>query len=234
MLGCCWLAASAAFAGPMVEGAGQTNSPAIAVGATNSMPSPEEIAARRASAERHRALMEYKFTNELGQLVSFSDFHGQALAVIFFFTSCPKPEFCPRLSKNFQEATAKLKACADCPTNWHFISVTFDPERDTPETLKAYGERYDYDPARWTFLTGPTDKIMELARQAGVTTDNDGGSINHNFRTLILDGNNHLRMVFPMGGDLSDAIVDEIRKAAVVPVTSPNADSKQATAGLLP
>src|ERR1700742_594613 len=59
-------------------------------------------------AKADRSLLDYKFTNELGQAVSVSDFHGQALAITFFFTRCPMPDFCPRLSKNFQEASKKL------------------------------------------------------------------------------------------------------------------------------
>src|ERR1700704_230713 len=48
-------------------------------------------------------LLDYKFTNELGQAVSLGQFKGQALAITFFFTRCPIPDFCPRLSKNFEE-----------------------------------------------------------------------------------------------------------------------------------
>jgi len=161
-------------------------------------------------------LLDYKFTNELGQAVSISDFHGQALAITFFFTRCPMPEFCPRLSKNFQEASRKLSASSEGFTNWHFLSITFDPVIDTPAVLKAYAERYEYDPRHWSFLTGPEDKIREFARLSGVKADPDNGLINHNFRTLIIDATNHLQMVFPMGGDLSEAIVSEMRKAGAV------------------
>jgi protein SCO1/2 len=49
-------------------------------------------------------------------------FRGQALAITFFYTRCPMPEFCPRLSKNFQEASHKLEAMTNAPTNWHFLS----------------------------------------------------------------------------------------------------------------
>ncbi len=80
--------------------------------------------------------------------------------------------------------------------------------------LKAYGESYQYDPAHWSFLTGPTNEISQLARQSGVTVEVDGGSINHNFRTLIIDANGHLQMVFPTSGNLSGQIMDEIIKAA--------------------
>jgi len=54
-------------------------------------------------------LLGFKFTNELGQAVALRDFRGQALAITFFFTRCPIPDYCPRLSKNFQEAVKKLQ-----------------------------------------------------------------------------------------------------------------------------
>lgn len=161
-------------------------------------------------------LLSYHFTNELGQAVSLGDFRGQALAITFFFTRCPIPEFCPRLSKNFQQASQKLTALADAPTNWHFLSVSFDPEFDTPEVLKSYAEGYRYDPKRWSFLTGPKDKIDELAGQADVRFNRENGSVNHNFRTLIIDAAGHLQMVFPTSGNLSGDIVSEILKAAAV------------------
>jgi protein SCO1/2 len=159
-------------------------------------------------------LLDYKFTNELGQAVSLSDFRGQALAITFFYTRCPLPDYCPRLSKNFQEASQKLQSMPGVPTNWHFLSFSFDPEFDTPAMLKAYGESYQYDPNHWSFMTGPPDKIAELARQSGVKYESDDGLINHNFRTLIVDASGHLQMVFPTSGDLSDEIVAEIVKAA--------------------
>jgi protein SCO1 len=161
-----------------------------------------------------KSLLDYKFTNELGQAVSFNDFRGQAIAITFFYTRCPLPEFCPRLSKNFQAASQKLKALTNAPTNWHFISVSFDPEFDTPQALKSYGEFYQYDPAHWSFLTGPKNKISALAKGSGVTYETEGGTINHNFRTLIIDPEGHLQMVFPTSGDISDQIVSEILKAA--------------------
>jgi protein SCO1/2 len=161
-------------------------------------------------------LLDYKFTNELGQAVSLNDFRGQALAITFFYTRCPLPDYCPRLSKNFQAASQKLESLPGAPTNWHFLSISFDTEFDSPQMLKAYGNSYQYDPKHWSFLTGPADKIGELARQSGVSYQYDAGTFNHDFRTLIIDAAGHLQMVFPTSGDLSDQIVAEILKAAAV------------------
>ena len=173
------------------------------------VPQPAETPAPRPE----KALLDYKFTNELGDAVSFNDFRGQALAITFFYTRCPLPDYCPRLSMNFKEASQKLETMANAPTNWHFISVSFDPGSDTPQILKSYGLRYGYDPAHWSFFTGPQDKIAELARGAGIKYETNAGTINHNFRTLIIDPEGRLQMVFPVSGDLSDQIVSEILKA---------------------
>jgi protein SCO1/2 len=159
-------------------------------------------------------LLHYKFTNELGQAVSLSDFPGQAMAITFFYTRCPLPDYCPRLSKNFEEASQKLETLANAPTNWHFLSISFDPEFDSPAMLRAYGQSYGYDSTHWSFLTGPKDKIRALAARAGVTIQDNDGTINHNFRTLIIDASGQLQMIFPTSGDLSGQIVDQIIKAA--------------------
>jgi len=165
------------------------------------------------SQKRH-PLLEYAFTNELAQPVTLDSFKGQALAITFFFTRCPIPEFCPRLSQNFAEASRRLSQLPHGPTNWHFLSVSFDPEFDSPAVLRAYGEKYRYDPARWSFITGPKEKIAELARLSNVEIAPDEGLFKHNFRTMIIDASGRVQMIFPMGGDLSEAIVSEMLKAA--------------------
>ena len=166
--------------------------------------------------DRVHPLLRYAFTNELGRVVRLGDFRGQALALTFFFTRCPIPDYCPRLSKNFEEASRKLRSLEGGPTNWHFLSVTFDTAFDTPAVLKAYGKRYDYDPAHWSFLTGTSNHIAELAGSSDATFEADRGFFNHNFRTLIIDAAGRLQMAFPIGGNLSDAIVEQILQAAAV------------------
>ncbi len=192
-----------------IDGIARLKSPVPAGARSSDRPAPPSAP----KPEARHPLMDFKFTNECGQAVCLSDFRGQALAITFFFTRCPVPDFCPRLSRNFQEASRKLASLADAPTNWHFLSVTFDPAFDTPAVLKVYAEHYQYDPARWSFLTGPSDQINELARLSGVQVDPDAGLFNHNFRTLIIGANGQLLTSFPFGGDLSEPIVAEILKA---------------------
>lgn len=162
-------------------------------------------------------LLDYQFTNEFGRPVSLNDFKGRAVGLTFFFTRCPLPEYCPRLMKNFVGATEKLRGLPNAPTNWHFLAITFDPAFDTPTVLRDYAQRYRYDSNHWSFLTGDSNRIAELAQASGVYYEPDGSFFNHNFRTLVLDAAGQLQMSFPIGGDLSELLAEEMLKAAAVP-----------------
>ena len=162
------------------------------------------------------SLLDFKFTNELGQPVAFNDFKGKAVAFTFFYTRCPIPEYCPRLMKNFVEASEKLKAIPNAPTNWHLLAISFDTKFDTPEVLRAYARQYNYDTNHWSFLTGPADKIAELGQASGAFYDAANEFANHGFSTLVLNARGQLQMRFPISGNLSEMLVGEILKAAAV------------------
>ena len=181
--------------------------------ATATNPEPTNAAVSKVAPRPRHPLLDYAFTNELGQPVRLGEFRGQVLAMTFFFSRCPIPDYCPRLMKNFEEASLKLRNMPGAPTNYHFLSVTFDPEFDTPARLKAYAKGLGYDPSHWSFLTGPAEKVAELARLSDMKYQRDGAFFNHDLRTLIIDGAGRLRMVFPIGGNLSGPIVEEILKA---------------------
>ena len=122
----------------------------MALAVSNAAP----VATTNASIAPRHPLMEYAFTNQLGQPVTLSSFRGQALAITFFFTRCPIPEYCPRLSKNFEEACAELKAMPNAPTNWTLLSVTIDPEFDTPAALRVVANVNAHDPKHWSVPRG--------------------------------------------------------------------------------
>ena len=163
---------------------------------------------------------DFALTNEFGQPVSLRQFKGRALALTFFFTRCPIPEYCPRLAKNFQGAVRKLKAMPGGPTNFHFLSITFDPI-DTPLVLRTYARSYGYDSNHWSFITGNVEQIQELARGFGVAVKWEGGTYDHGFSTAVFDATGKLQNMWPIGGDMTDQIVSEIVKAARQESTHP-------------
>src|SRR5262249_41280104 len=129
--------------------------------------------------------------------VRLSDFRGQALAFTFIFTRCPFPTFCPRLSSNFSETQTQLKALSNGPTNWHLLSITIDPEYDTPARLKGYAQQYRADPQRSHFVTGPLIAITPTGKQFGLLfgRPNPPDPINHNVRTVVIDAAGKIQWV---------------------------------------
>jgi protein SCO1 len=156
----------------------------------------------------------YHFTNELGKAVSTADFKGKAFAFTFIFTKCPLPNFCPMMSKNFAQVQSNLLSRTDAPKNWQLLSISFDPESDTPETLKNYGSLYKNNTDYWNFATGDLVEITAIADQVGEKFGNEGGSISHNLRTVVVDTQGRVQKIFTGNQWTSDELAAEIIKAA--------------------
>jgi protein SCO1/2 len=160
-------------------------------------------------------LPEYHLTNELGQPISTAQFKGQALAITFLFTRCPFPTFCPLMSRDFAEAQAKLLSQPGGPTNWHLLTISFDPEFDKPAVLNSYAQAYKYDPAHWSFATGALIDITAIGEQLGLTFWHDEtGSISHNLRTAVVDASGRVQKIFIGNKWAPEDLVEEITKAA--------------------
>ena len=160
-------------------------------------------------------LPDYEFTSETGQTVKFSDFRGHAVAFTFFFTSCPLPEYCPRMNKNFLEARKILLADTNAPTNWEMFSISFDSGFDTPQILASYAGIYRGTNAdRWLFAVASSNTLASLAPKVDLNFWRENGSISHNLRTVVLDGNGKISKQFD-GNDWTPAqLADAIRAAA--------------------
>jgi protein SCO1/2 len=159
-------------------------------------------------------LPDYPFTNELGKVVRLKQFEGQALALTFIFTRCPYPNYCPRMSSNFSEAARRMKALTQAPTNYHFLSVSFDPEFDTPAVLRTYAQAHGYDSKRWNFLTGALVDIDAITEQFGLDFPRAGINFAHNFRTVVVDASGRIRRIIIGHEWKVDELVTELIQAA--------------------
>jgi protein SCO1/2 len=159
-------------------------------------------------------LPDYQFTNELGQAVRLSQFKGQVLAFTFFFTSCPFPDFCPRMTSNFAQTAKKLSGMTNAPAQWQLLSISFDPATDTPQRLRNYAVAAHYDPSHWSFLTGDESQVSSLADQMGENYWHEGGSVGHNLRTVVVDPKGRIRKIFSGNKWSVDELVEEMVKAA--------------------
>lgn len=162
-------------------------------------------------------LPEYHFVNQFGKPLSTADFKGQALAIEFLFTRCPLPNFCPLLANNFAAAQKQLLASPNAPTNWHLLTISFDPEFDTPEVLKRYAESHGCDPKHWTFATGEQIDISAITEQFGVLlSKNEAGGFDHNLRAAVIDPSGRVRKIFIGNEWRPQDLVEELARAALL------------------
>lgn len=125
---------------------------------------------------------------EDGRTIKLSEFQGRALAFTFIFTRCPLPDYCPRMNQHFNRARDLLLQQSGGPTNWQFLSISFDPEFDKPGVLTRYAYSYRGKSAdRWLFAAAPTNVMASFVSQLDFRFANEGGSFLHNLRTVVLD-----------------------------------------------
>jgi protein SCO1/2 len=130
---------------------------------------------------------DFAFRNQSGKHISLKQYSGKVLLITFIYTRCPFPDFCPRMTSNFAEAYKQL---ATNPTV-HLLSLSFDPEHDTPKVLRDYGfsAAHTHDPAlftRWEFAAPALSDLPKIADFFALTVKPEGGLITHNLTTAVV------------------------------------------------
>ncbi|HVU08257.1 MAG TPA: SCO family protein [Verrucomicrobiae bacterium] len=167
--------------------------------------------------EQGDVLPDYELMAESGKRIHFSDFHGKALAFTFFFTRCPLPDYCPRMNRNFEEAREMLLADTNAPANWQLLSISFDPEFDSPEVLANYAGLYRGTNAdHWLFAAASTNTLAQLAPRVDLMVMRQSATISHNMRTVVLDPNGKIFCQFDGNAWTPEQLADAIKKAARV------------------
>jgi len=150
-----------------------------------------------------------------GQKVSLSDSNGKVRLVEFLFTSCP--DVCPMTTYNMVKLQNELKKKDQWGNQVQFISITFDPLRDTPEVFRKYGDRMGMDYSGWTLLTGTEEETAEVAKSFGVTVQKmpDGQFVHSVTSLFLVDGSGKIRKIFAMGEEMdNEEIMKKIRQMA--------------------
>jgi protein SCO1/2 len=135
----------------------------------------------------------FALTSQDGTPVTLADFRGKVVAVTFIYTSCT--DTCPMLTALMAYVQDKLGR--DFGAKVAFVSITVDPERDTPDVLKQYAETFGADLKGWAFLTGAPAAIRDVTRRYGVFASRTAtGDVDHTFLTSIVDSRGFLRVQY--------------------------------------
>jgi len=158
---------------------------------------------------------DFNFLSHKNETTKLSDFRGKVIVITFIYTRCPVPNFCPRLSLRFKSALDILSADTLNQSAYHFLSITFDPEYDTPEMLNQYATSYkSNDHKNWTFLTPGAAEFDEFSRKVGVVVTRDEKnnlSWDHNLRTLIIDRSGEIKTILVGNLWSAEKLVDEVK-----------------------
>ncbi len=146
----------------------------------------------------YNSVPDFSLTSERSDDVALEDLLGQVWVADFVFTQCMGP--CPLMSANMAKLQGALEE-KDLPVR--LVSVSVDPEVDTPEVLAEYAARFGADPSRWTFLTGAKQEIYDLIYQGFQLAIDDGsmtpggspgpGIITHSVKFVLIDAEGRIR-----------------------------------------
>ena len=152
---------------------------------------------------------DFTLTRADGEQVSLADLEGRPWVMASFFTRCLGP--CPKLSEAMKEAAEEL---AD--TDVLFVSVSVDPEHDSPERLTAYAHLFEADPERWWFVTGDEPTLYKWYTQSFMQSvqkkDDPTGDhwITHSSRLVAVDRQGKVRGYYDHADEL-DGLIERMR-----------------------
>lgn len=163
---------------------------------------------------------DFKLRNQDGRTIHLGQFRGKALLITFIYTRCPLPNFCPLVTHNFAVIEKQLAGNQALYAKTHLICVSFDPEHDTPERLRAYGAEYIGSDARnafahWDFAVPQKPVLTDMAKwfDVGITVG-AGGSITHTLSTTLV-GRDGKVVNFYHGNEWTpDQVLADVKQAA--------------------
>ena len=134
----------------------------------------------------------FALTSQDGKPVALADLRGKVVAVAFIYTECP--DICPMLTQKMVQVQDEL--AADFGTKIAFVSISLDPEHDTPAVLKDYAQFWAAKPG-WVFLTGSPEAVRDVTRRYGVFfAKKEDGSVDHTQLTSLVDAEGQLRVQY--------------------------------------
>ncbi|MED1953143.1 SCO family protein [Brevibacillus centrosporus] len=158
-----------------------------------------------------KALNDFSLDNINGSTYTFSEGKGKVRLVEFMFTNCP--DICPATTYNMSKLQDQLKEKGLFGDKVEFVSITFDPDFDTPEVLQAYAEKFKADQTGWKFLRGDAQAIEKVTKDFGIAVmKQPDGSFAHTARMFLVDEDGNMRRAYGMAAEMD---MDQMMKEMV-------------------
>ena len=166
---------------------------------------------------------DFALIDQRRQRIRLSHYSGKVVALNFIYTSCALPKFCYRISNNFGVLQRRFKE--QLGRDLVLLTVTFDPQRDQPQTLAHYANNWKADPATWHFLTGAVPEVQRVTNMFGMDFFPDEGLMNHSLHTAIID--RHGKLVANIEGNqfTAEQLADLVKTVLTQPANSNRVNS---------
>lgn len=174
------------------------------------LPAAAQPSPIQASVRPGDPLPDCALVDSSGKPMRLAGFKGRPLALTFIFSRCPYPEFCPLINRHFQAVHTALLASPG-PGNWQLLSISLDPEFDTPERLAAYVQEKQLGGPGWSFATGQPADIERLGRALGLSVARKGAEITHNLRTVLVDAAGRVQRIYSGNEWRPEDLVEDLR-----------------------
>jgi protein SCO1/2 len=146
---------------------------------------------------------------------SLSEWRNHVVLMTFTYTRCPIATFCPLMDRHFARLQTRIAAEKQLKERVRLITISFDPEHDTPAVLASHAQTLGADPSIWTFLTGDRATIDRVAAALGVGLVREAdGTVTHNLRTILVGADHRILKIFSGNGWSPDKALVEIEVAA--------------------
>lgn len=185
----------------------------------NVQPSP---AINENFAQVGRETPDFALINQDGKRITLKDYRGKTLALTFIYSECPLADYCIKMSTGFSDLANRLSGDAERRDAIRLLTVSFDPKRDTPEKLRAYGLGYLGKNAKpdftvWQLAVGSENEVRRMADFFGLHYEvdpSDNAQFNHSLRTVVIGRDGKVIKIFPRNEWTPDELLAELDAAA--------------------
>jgi protein SCO1/2 len=156
----------------------------------------------------------FTLVNQDGKQIRLHNYRGKALLLTFIYTRCPLPEYCTLMSNNFAQIDRQLQQDPQVYARTHLLSISIDPQYDTPKVLRSYGaahtERYENETfAHWEFASG--QQVKDMAQFFGLMYVAEQDQIIHGLKTVIIKPDGKVAKVYTGNGWKPEEVVNELK-----------------------
>ena len=153
-------------------------------------------------------VVDFTLTDQAGNSFQFKNLRGKVVVVAFAYTTCA--DVCPLITAALRQVQSKLSV--EQRKASHLLTVTTDPEIDSPKVLAGYAKRYGAELDGWSFLTGSETALKSVWKNFGVGIKRKGrGLVDHTPLTAIVDRHGLLRVAYIGPSPDVSAVLNDIR-----------------------